>query len=611
MGYYIKFQRSSGGTFNWPIFSVNGNSVTIPAYQTYRYNNTSASQFFAAVMAASGLNLAEAGFILNLDSVERITGTTTRQRLSDFNFVLSEDFIGETWTSGNIKIVWSRRSATEYMAQFYGENNRALGPFYCQEYNTSTGYLACPFAYSLSEQKLIWLGTPSNLIALSSDYYVFNTENAVRIRRTTDADSVAINSGEVKPTSTDPYQEIPENEPGGGTGSYDFSGGDTILVPQLPQISAKSTGFVALWAPTDEQLLDLSAYMWNADPTTIQFWKKLIADPIDLIYGLNIIPLNLRSETYDIVDDPAEFCVGMTNTHIEMDTLKRQWVELDCGSIEIPEKWGAYLDYDPYTKMEIYLPYCGTHPLRVDDFMNGTISLKYHIDLLSGACVAMISSTRTDDLGELNAVMYQFMGNCATQIPVSGSQYSDAVRAVVTIAAAIGTMVALGGAGGAAGAAAEGEAAMPAATGGTAAETSSNFGGYLTAGAGAGAAAGTAAATQTSQSVSTLYQVGQMRAASAAVSNVMGMKPQIERSGAIGAAGGLLAVQKPYIIITHPNHARPGDQNVYTGYPAFMTRTLEDLEGFTQVQAIHLEGIPCTATELAEIDALLKSGVIF
>lgn len=373
-------------------------------------------------------------------------------------------------------------------------------------------------------------------------------------------------------TVPDPYDQIPSSSQAGGVSSpFDFSDSDDIDFPANPGVSAVNTGFISLWAPTPQQMLRLSSYMWNADALTIDFWKRLWADPLDIIYGLNIIPVDFRATGRNIIGGTESVVVGLVDTKVPMDYLVEQWIELDCGSINLAEAWGAYLDYDPYTKLEIYLPYCGIHPLKVDDFMSGTISLKYKIDLLSGACVALIKATKpNDDENNLDSVVYQFMGNCATQVPVTAAQYADAVRAVISLAGSIGSMVATGVA--------------------------------AAAGAGAGGLSKAGAARVAGSEIS---------AGSAAVENVMSIKPGIERSGAIGSAAGLLGVQTPYLIITRPRQARPDEQNVYTGYPSFMTRTLGDLTGWTMVKAIHLEGIGCTADELSEIDNLLKEGVIF
>lgn len=371
--------------------------------------------------------------------------------------------------------------------------------------------------------------------------------------------------------SDDPYFPVPTSVTGGGRASYDWTSTDPVDFPADPGVSAVNTGFISLWAPTEEQMLKLSSYMWNADILTIDFWKRLWADPLDVIYGLHIIPVDFRATGRDVIGGTDNVVVGLVNTKVPMDYLKTQWIEVDCGELDLEEVWGAYIDYDPYTKLEIYLPYCGVHPLRVDDFMAGTISLKYKIDLLTGSCVAMLKSTKSEEgTTSLDSIIYQFMGNCSVQIPVTASQFADAVRSTISLAASVGSLVA------------------------------TNVGGAVAAASGG------------------LTQLGKARLAEAnisqggaAVENVMGIKPAIERSGALGASAGLLAVQTPYLIITRPRQAHPDEQNRYTGYPSFITETLGDLTGWTIVKAIHLEDIECTADELAEIDTLLKEGVIF
>ncbi len=413
--------------------------------------------------------------------------------------------------------------------------------------------------------------------------------------------------------SDDPYSPGGTTGPGGGTGTHDPGSSDPILFNVLPEVSAVGTGFLSLWSPTEQQMLDLSEYMWNANPLTLDFWRRLIADPIQLIYGLNIIPLSL----YDagLIGGTESVVVGMINTGIKMDYLTSQWVELDCGELDIEETWGAYLDYDPYTKLDIYLPYIGYRPLRVDDFMPGSIHVKYKIDLLTGACCAQISSTKSDEHGDtLDSILYQFTGNCATQIPVTATQYADAVRSAISLAAAIGTVALLAGAGAPA-AGAAGAAIMPGVdpvgllnSPGMVPVDSELFGtmsqyNFMTAASDTGAVLKSAGGT--------LKNVGMIHAGASAVENVMGIKPSVQRSGAIGGAAGMLGTQTPYLIFTRPRQAVPENQSKYTGYPSFMTKQLSELTGFTQIQSIHLEGIPCTANELAEIDALLKSGVIF
>lgn len=333
--------------------------------------------------------------------------------------------------------------------------------------------------------------------------------------------------------SGDPYGGDPTGT-GGGDGDHDDSS-DDIDFPDLPTASGVNAGFITLYNPSNSQLRSLASYMWSG-LFDLDTFRKIFADPMDCILGLSIVP----------VDPPtvgtSEVKVGNISTGISMTQIGNQYVELDCGSIDIEEFWGAYLDYDPYTKIAIYLPYIGMRDLSTDDIMKNTIHVKYHVDVLSGACMAYVKCG--------SSVRYQYAGSCAVSVPVSGNDWTQALNGILNVASAIGTTVATGGA---------------------------------TAPMAAGVIASTA---------------------------VNGFKQNVGRSGAAGGAAGFLGIQKPYLIITRPKQAVPENQNVYHGYPAFITATLGNLSGFTMVDAIHLDSIPGTADELDEIENLLKTGVI-
>ena len=235
----------------------------------------------------------------------------------------------------------------------------------------------------------------------------------------------------VPPDATDePYQVAPSASGGGYGSATDTS--EAIDFPSLPTLSAIGTGFVTLYTPTAAELSNLAAYMWNGNPQTLEFWRKIVADPIDLILGLNIVPFALPSA------GGKNVTVGSISTDVYMTYTSTQYIEIDCGTLSIPEYYAAYLDYSPYTRFEIYLPYCGTHPLVADEVVGKTIAVKYHVDALSGSCVAFVKCG--------DSVLYEFAGNVCAQIPVTANQFGDMVRSAISIAASIGSMVASEGA---------------------------------------------------------------------------------------------------------------------------------------------------------------------
>lgn len=321
--------------------------------------------------------------------------------------------------------------------------------------------------------------------------------------------------------------------PGGGEGDHDTTS-DPIDIPTLPTTSAVDTGFITLFNPSLTEIRALADYMWNG-LFDINNLRKLFADPMDVILGLSIVPGPVPSGAQEAVS------IGNISTGVMMTKAADQFFTVDCGTLKPTEFWGAYLDYSPYTKVDIYLPFIGMRSLSIDDVMEKNVNVVYHVDILSGACVAFIKSG--------DQVLYTHIGQCASSIPINGNDWTNTINGILSMAAAIAGTVATGG------------AAAP-------------------------------------------MLMGQ----AANITNIL--KPSVARSGGMGGMGGMLGIQKPYLILTRPRQCVPGNQNIYKGYPAFMTRALGDLSGMTSVEDIHLAVAGATQEELEEIERLLKEGVM-
>ena len=337
-----------------------------------------------------------------------------------------------------------------------------------------------------------------------------------------------------KPT-TDPYAAGDITDKDGGNGDFDATS-EPVDIPPLPTISATDTGFLTLFNPSLSNIRDLAAYMWANPLFDVNAYKKILANPMDAILGLSIVPCAVPASTSKNVT------VGNIPTGVSMPVCDSQYLSIDCGSINVNEYWGAYLDYSPYTKAELYLPYCGIHPIDIDDVMGKTVNVVYHVDILTGACVAYVKCG--------DSVLYSYIGQCASSIPVSGSDWTNMINGIINASTAIGSMAATGG---------------------------------LTA---------------------------PMAASTVATTAVNTIKPSIERSGSLSGTGGIMGNQIPYLILTRPRQALPELQNQFSGYPSFISSYLGDLVGYTEVDSIHMEGIPATGAELNEIESILKGGVI-
>ena len=203
----------------------------------------------------------------------------------------------------------------------------------------------------------------------------------------------AFNNIGVSPTSTEyqdtdnPYANSGNSGSGGGDGTLTNPDGvDPVDIPSLPSLSAADLGFITMYNPTKTQLKLLSDFMWSGlfDLAT---YKKLFSDPMQSIIGLAIVPVQPNTSVLKNV------MFGSIDSGVAMTTIANQYVQLDCGSVDI-EKWiGSFMDYSPYTKVSIYLPYIGIHELSADDIIGGSIRVVYNIDVLSGACGCWFSAT--------------------------------------------------------------------------------------------------------------------------------------------------------------------------------------------------------------------------
>lgn len=407
----------------------------------------------------------------------------------------------------------------------------------------------------------------------------------------------------------DPNQQGGTSIPGGGEGTFNDAS-DPIPIPDLPSISTVDTGLVTLFRPTQEELMSLGSYLWTH---LTDFWEnlqKLFTNPMDYFVAFNIFPV-----VPDVLLSRRIF-IGNWGTEISMSPVANQWYEFNCGTVLLPKYWGSALDYAPNTKVQLMLPYIGSVQLNTDEVMGKQIGIKYRIDLLSGSCVAMITVNGN--------VYYQFTGECAVSVPLTGADWSRIYSAVV---GAVGTAI-TGGIGAVATGSAGG-AAMSAIAAGKAAYSAGYAGQNLAKVAEVtkgmrGAPAARAALTQAMEASAQAAQNAASASGTVAngiratriantvnntVGQVMSAKTNVPHSGSISGSAGMLGIRDAYLIVEYPNQSLAQDYRHFVGYPSNMYARLGTLSGYTEVEQVIPEGIWGTDDELAELVDALKGGV--
>jgi hypothetical protein len=123
-----------------------------------------------------------------------------------------------------------------------------------------------------------------------------------------------------------------------------------------------------------------------------------------------------------------------------MPVLTSQYFTVDCGSLSFGALCkNTFLDYAPYSKFSIYLPYVGIKEVDANDFVGHTIGVYYHGDVVTGGITAYITKDGN--------VFYQYSGCCALTIPLSADSWGSTISGAVQIATSLVTSIPGGPAG--------------------------------------------------------------------------------------------------------------------------------------------------------------------
>ena len=223
----------------------------------------------------------------------------------------------------------------------------------------------------------------------------------------------------------DPYENQTGSSGEEGGNGEEIEDDDVDFTP-LPSSMAVASGFITLFCPSQYELNQLANYMWSP-LFDVDTFKKLFANPMDCILGLAVYPFPISASGTKTVS------VGGIATTVSMGYTLQQYHVVDCGSVYVPKQWGAYMDYAPYTRFNIFLPYIGFRSVSADDIMGKTISLRYMVDILSGACNAELKCG--------GSVLYSWAGSCAAQIPITGNDWRSAITSGISIAGSIAATV--------------------------------------------------------------------------------------------------------------------------------------------------------------------------
>jgi len=233
-----------------------------------------------------------------------------------------------------------------------------------------------------------------------------------------------------------------------------------------------------------------------------------------------------------------------------------------------------FFDYSPYTTVRALLPFIGWVELDPAFVIGHTVYFRYSIDVFTGGCVCHCCN----EDGEFASQS----GVCCSYLPLTNSEGGHLIDAI-TGAAAAGLSLAAG-------------------SSITTTETQSvELGGNRL-----------GQPTINAQKSSSTTSHGSSNALANAINVAQhAFDKSVTVRGTFGCNMGYCMNSNVFLVVTRPNILPAGDYGKTVGLPTANYMQLYNCQGFTVADSVKLTGIKATYSELAELENLLKTGVVF
>ena len=181
------------------------------------------------------------------------------------------------------------------------------------------------------------------------------------------------------------------------------------------------------YAMTIERLNQLGGFLWGAN--IFDEFSLVNSNPIENIISCKNIPISL-SGTDEIIH------LGNVDTGTNGAKVSSNFSTLNVGQIALPTKYNSFLDFAPYTKITIYLPYIGFKEIDATIAIGKTLKVAYIADVITGGCIAQIF---------INGVrFYEFSGEMGVDIPITASNRAQVEASYISNAVGMGASLASG-----------------------------------------------------------------------------------------------------------------------------------------------------------------------
>lgn len=242
------------------------------------------------------------------------------------------------------------------------------------------------------------------------------------------------------PALFDPNEDAMSEEAASGTGG---EGGVNIPgLPVSPSYPSDNIDFPDL--PTGADAFGFSRL------TLYKCTSAILADALDILYSdstestLETIIESCKKWWYK----PDQYCISLMLSPVDASTsasktikfgkydsevmcpfVSSQWHVVDCGYINVPLKFGSFVDFEPHAKAKIFLPFVGFRSISINEIIGGTIYIKYYVDILTGISVCMLKVVKDQSS---SSILYTYDCNTQIQVPLTANNYSQVISGLLS-----------------------------------------------------------------------------------------------------------------------------------------------------------------------------------
>lgn len=215
---------------------------------------------------------------------------------------------------------------------------------------------------------------------------------------------------------------------GSGEGDNGYKDGEDSSEEDIADGVSNGVGVLTTtYAMTIERLNQLGGFLWGAN--IFDEFSLVNSNPIENIISCKNIPISL-SGTDEIIH------LGNVDTGTNGSKVASNFSTLNVGQLALPTKYNSFLDFAPYTKITIYLPYIGFKEIDATIAIGKTLKVAYVADVITGGCIAQIF---------INGVrFYEFSGEMGVDIPITASNRAQVESSYISNAVGMGASLASG-----------------------------------------------------------------------------------------------------------------------------------------------------------------------